>query len=210
MIHLCGLGARPPEETTLETLQVLGGCRAVFTDVADPEVFAWLKGHCRRLARAASAAEVLREARKGGEVGLAVWGHPQFSSALARSVLAAAREAGLPVAVAGAVSPVGSVFARSVSFLGGDYGYQGIQGYELGALLEQPDLLALDLPLVVYAEDAAAADWARFHELLRSRYPAAHAVSVFPNGAGPERRVTVGAPGAAREEGAVVLVPPAT
>lgn len=208
MIRICGLGTRPPEETTLETLQALGACRVVFSDVADKDVFAWLRGYCRALRRPAGAADVLAEARRGGEVGLAVWGHPQFSSRLARRVQEDARAAKLPFAVLGAISPIGSAFARSVSFLGGDYGYQGIQGYELETLLAAPALLTTSLPLVVYAERAPAAEWVRLFALLQASYPAAHELVIFPAGAGPERRAAVGALGAGRDEGAVLLVPP--
>lgn len=209
MIRICGLGTRPPEETTLETLQALEGCRVVFSDVADEGVFDWLKGYCRKLSRPKSAAEIVAAARKEGPVGLAVWGHPQFSSLLARRVQNEARKAGVPFTVAGAISPIGSAFARSVSFLGGDYGYQGIQGYELGTLLAKPGAMTTELPLVVYAEAAAAGDWSRFHDLLKSSYPAAHEVIVYPASGAPERRQTVGSLSEGRAEGAVVLVPPA-
>ena len=208
MIRICGLGTRPPEETTIETLQALEGCSVVYSDVADEVVFKWLKGYCRKLSRPKSAAEVVAAARKGGLVGLAVWGHPQFSSLLARRVQNEARKAGVTFTVAGAISPIGSAFARSVSFLGGDYGYQGIQGYELGALLAGPNLLTTELPLVVYAEMAPAAEWDRLHALLKSSYPATHEVIVYP-GAGLERRACVGALSEGRDEGAIILVPPA-
>ncbi|HEX4046314.1 MAG TPA: SAM-dependent methyltransferase [Elusimicrobiota bacterium] len=209
MIRICGLGTRPPDETTLETLQALEGCRVVFSDVADESVFAWLGGYCRRLSRPKSAADVVAAAHKGGPVGLAVWGHPQFSSLLARRVQNEARAAGVPFTVAGAISPIGSAFARSVSFLGGDYGYQGIQGYELSALLAAPGAMTTELPLVVYAEAAAARDWSRLHALLKSSYPAAHELIVYPASGGPERRLAVGSLGEGRDEGAVILVPPA-
>ena len=208
VIRICGLGTRPPEETTLETLQALEACRVVYCDVADEKVFAWLKGYCRRLARPRSAADVVAAARKGGPVGLAVWGHPQFSSLLARRVQNEARKAGVPFTVAGAISPIGSAFARSVSFLGGDYGYQGIQGYALDALLTEPSLLTTALPLVVYAEKAPAAEWKRLFDLLGRTYPAAHEVIAYP-GAAPEKRLAVSRLGELRGEGLILLVPPA-
>lgn len=208
VIRICGLGTRPPEETTLETLQALEGCSVVYSDVADEAVFSWLKGYCRRLSRPKSASEVVAAAGKGGPVGLAVWGHPQFSSLLARRVQNEARKAGVPFTVAGAISPIGSAFARSVSFLGGDYGYQGIQGYGLEALLEKPSLLTTRLPLVVYAEKAPAADWKRLFALLSRSYPAQHEVVVYP-GAGEERRVAVARLGELRDDGMILLVPPA-
>lgn len=209
VIRICGLGTRPPEETTLETLQALEGCRVVYSDVADEAVFSWLKGYCLKLARPKSAAEVVAAARKGGPVGLAVWGHPQFSSLLARRVQNEARKAGVPFSVAGAISPIGSAFARSVSFLGGDYGYQGIQGYELAALLTEPDLLTTALPLVVYAEKAPAAEWQRLFALLGRAYPARHEVIAYPGSGAPERRVAVASLGELRDEGLILLVPPA-
>lgn len=208
VIRICGLGTRPPEETTLETLQALEGCRAVYSDVADEAVFAWLKGYCRKLARPKSAAEVVAAARKDGPVGLAVWGHPQFTSLLARRVQNEARKAGVPFTVAGAISPIGSAFARSVSFLGGDYGYQGLQCYDLDTCLGDPEAVTDRLPLIVASEKAAPARWSKLFELLRARYPAAHEVRIYPVGSDAERVVAVGRLDAKALTGAIVLVPP--
>ncbi len=176
---ICGLGVQVPEETTLETLQALGDCRVVFSDLADAKAFAWLKGYCAVLRRSAKASEILAEARRGG-VGLAVWGHPQFSSSLARRVQASARKAGLTFRVLGAISPVGSAFARTVSFLGGDYGYQGLQAYEVATLLEDPKAFTPELPLVLYAEQAKPEQWRAALKAVGRGYADGHEVRVFP------------------------------
>ena len=126
-LYVCGLGVYPLLETTLEALQAFDACSAVYTDIADPRTLAWLKKWCRKLVPQASAAAVLAAARSKPPAALAVWGHPQFNSPLALEVERRARKAKLPFEVLGAISPIGSAFARSISFLGGDYGYQGIQ-----------------------------------------------------------------------------------
>ncbi len=209
MIRICGLGVYPPHETTLETLQILGDCRVVYCDLADRKAFAWLSGYCRSLKRPSGAAEVLRAAAGQGEVGLAVWGHPQFSSRLARQVQLACRRSRVAYRVTGSISPIGSAFARSVSFLGGDYGYQGIQAYELKTLLDDPKVLTNRLPLVVYAETAPRERWRSFFKLLRGGYPAEHEVKFYASDCCAQRALTVGQMDRLEPGGGVILVPPA-
>ncbi|MBI3554142.1 MAG: hypothetical protein HY077_16720 [Elusimicrobia bacterium] len=206
MIRICGLGVNPPAETTLETLQVLGACRVVYCDLADQKTFGWLKDYCRKVERPKSAAQVVAAAKIKGDVGLAVWGHPQFSSELARQVQLQSRKAKIPYQVIGAISPIGSAFARSVSFLGGDYGYQGIQAYELETLLADSKVLTTRLPLVVYAESAPRARWKKLFELLRERYPKDQEVRLYPVG-GRERIALAARIDGAALDGGVVLVP---
>jgi len=208
VIKICGLGVYPPQETTLETLQILGDCRVVFSDVQDEKAFKWLSGYCKELKRAAGAAAVMAAASRGGAVGVAVWGHPQFSSRLAREVELKCRKAKVPYEVSGAISPIGSVFARSVSFLGGDYGYQGIQAYDLETLLSDEKSLSPALPLVVYAEAAPPAAWRRLFGLLKSRYPAGHEIRSYAAGAPDERVLTVGRLKDSAPEFCALLVPP--
>lgn len=207
-LTICGLGTRPPHETTLETLQALGECAVVFSDVEDAAVFEWLKGYCAALKRPKSARDVVEAARKGA-AGLAVWGHPQFSSALARQVQLEARRAKLPFRVLGAISPIGSAFAESVSFLGGDYGYQGIQSYDVETLLERPASLTTRLPLVAFSEKGGAARWDRLFALLRERYGPAHEARLYRASKRGEEKTTVGALAGEGLAAAVVLVPPA-
>lgn len=208
LIKICGLGVYPPAETTLETLQLLETCRVVFCDAADPKLAKWLAGYCREVRRPKDAEEVLAEARKGGEIGLAVWGHPEFCSRLAREVQLRCRKAKVAYRAAGAISPVASAFARSVSFLGGDYGYQGIQAYELGTLLEDPKTLTPRLPLVVYAETAPAKEWERLFSLIRGLYPESLGVRFYPAAEPDERQATVGSLSKLKPSGGVLLVPP--
>jgi hypothetical protein len=210
LITICGLGVYPPAETTLETLQLLEACRVVFCDAADPKLSKWLAGYCREVRRPKDADEVLKEAKAGGEIGLAVWGHPEFCSRLAREVQLRCRKAKIPYRAAGAISPVASAFARSVSFLGGDYGYQGIQAYELSTLLEDPKALTPRLPLVVYAETAPGKDWDRLFSLINGLYPASLEVRFYPAAEPDERQATVGSLAALKPKGGVLLVPPET
>lgn len=201
---ICGLGVRVPEETTLESLQALSDCRVVFSDLDDKKARAWLAGYCRRLKTPSSAAEILSDAAEGG-VGLAVWGNPQSSSRLAREVELGAQKAGLAYRVLGAISPIGSVFARSVSFLGGDYGYQGIQSYDLEAVLENAKAATTELPLVLYAERGEPAKWKAALKRLAAGYPAGHKARLYAPEGESEAELSALKPG----DRCVILIPPA-
>lgn len=201
---ICGLGVRVPEETTLETLQALADCRVVFSDLDDKKARAWLGGYCKSLKTPKTASDVVKEAAAGG-VGLAVWGNPQSSSRLAREVELAAQKAGLAYRVLGAISPIGSVFARSVSFLGGDYGYQGIQSYDLQTVLDDAASATTELPLVLYAERGAAAKWKEALARLAPGYPAGHKARLYAPHGETEAALTALKPG----DRCVVLIPPA-
>lgn len=202
---ICGLGVRVPEEVTLESLQALADCRVVYCDLEDKKTRAWLGGYCRVLKTPGAAAEILSDAAKGGVVGLAVWGQPQFSSRLARETELAAVKAGVSYRVFGAISPIGSVFARSVSFLGGDYGYQGIQAYSVETLLADEKAARLDLPLVLYAEKTNASEWAAVLERLAGAYPKGHQGRMFA-AAGPERQAALTE--LKPSDSCVLLIPP--
>jgi len=202
---ICGLGVRVPEETTLESLQALADCRVVYSDLGDKKARAWLAGYCRSLKTPASAAAVLKDAAAGG-VGVAVWGNPQSSSRLAREVELGAQKAGLPYRVYGAISPIGSVFARSVSFLGGDYGYQGIQSYDLETVLEDAKAATTELPLVLYAERGEPAKWKAALSRLARSYPPGHKARLYAPAGESEGPLAALKPG----DRCVVLIPPAS
>ncbi len=201
---ICGLGVRVPEETTLETLQALADCRVVYCDLDDKKARAWLAGYCRVLKVPASAEEVVKDAMKGG-VGLAVWGQPQFSSRLARDVELAAVKADVSYRVFGAISPIGSVFARSVSFLGGDYGYQGIQSYDLQTLLDDAKASTTELPLVLFSERGEPARWAAALKRLAAGYPPGHKARLYGPQGESEAALSDLKPG----HRSVMLIPPA-
>lgn len=201
---ICGLGVRVPEETTLETLQALADCRVVYSDLDDKKARAWLAGYCKALKSPSSPAAVLKDAAKGG-VALAVWGNPQSSSRLAREVELAAQKTGLAYRVLGAISPIGSVFARSVSFLGGDYGYQGIQAYDLQTVLDDAKSATTELPLVLYAERGAPASWKAALKRLAAGYPAGHKATLYAPAGQTDAPLSELEPG----DRCVVLIPPA-
>lgn len=201
---ICGLGVRVPEETTVETLQALADCRVVYTDLEDKAGRAWLTGYCKALKTPRSAKEVVDAAAKGG-VGLAVWGHPQSSSRLAREVELAAQKSGVRYRVYGAISPIGSAFARSVSFLGGDYGYQGIQSYDVETLETDEDAATVELPLVLFAERAEPARWRKLLKRLAARYPARHRATLYAPAGETEGTLEELSPA----DRCVVLIPPA-
>ena len=206
-VRICGLGMRVPEETTLESLIALEECRVVYVAVKDPKGLAWLRKRMK-VKPARSAKEVVEDASSGGRVGLAVWGHPQFCSPLARDVEAALRERKLPFRVYGAVSPAGSAFARSVSFLGGDYGYQGAQCLELETLLADPSKLSQEMPLIVFAEHAAPARWQALAKLLAPLYPKKLELRAYPAGTDEEKILPLEKLGPKTLTGGILLVPP--
>lgn len=202
---ICGLGVRVPEETTLESLQALADCRVVYSDLDDKKARTWLAGYCKSLKTPASPAAVLKDAADGG-VGVAVWGNPQSSSRLARDIELGAQKAGLSYRVYGSISPIGSVFARSVSFLGGDYGYQGIQSYDLETVLEDAKAATTELPLVLYAERGAPAKWKTALARLAKGYPAGHKARLYAPAGETEAALTALKPG----DRCVILIPPAS
>ncbi|MFI5345240.1 MAG: SAM-dependent methyltransferase [Elusimicrobiota bacterium] len=208
-VRLCGLGMRVPEETTLESLIALGECREVFCRVEDPRYYRWLASQGIRLKRPKNAAQIVAAARNaGGPVGLAVWGHPQFNSRFAREAEIALRDAGLPYRVYGSISPVGSAFARSVSFLGGEYGCLGLRCLDLESLLSDASVAATRLPLIVFSEKSPAARWTALFGWLRERYPASHEARVYHCGSDAEVLTPVGKLKAKGFSGAILLVPP--
>jgi hypothetical protein len=207
-VRLCGLGARVPEETTLEALIALGDCRQVFCRVEDPRFSRWLTAQGISWKRPKSAAEVVAAARKnGGPVGLATWGHPQFNSRFAREVELGLKAAGLPYRVYGAVSTVGAVFSRSTTFLGGDYGVNGIQCYELESFLSDSASAASRFPLIVFSEKSRAVRWSAFFDRLKTLYPAAHEARVYHHGDDAEISLPVGKLTAKGFSGATVMMP---
>ena len=207
-VRLCGLGARVPEETTLEALIALGECREVFCRVEDARFSRWLSNQGISWKRPKSAAQVVAAARAGvGPVGLATWGHPQFNSRFAREVELGLKTAGLTYRVYGSVSTVSSVFARSTTFLGGDYGVNGIQCYDLEAFLADSSSAASRFPLIVFAEKSRAARWSAFFDRLRTLYPAGHMACVYHHGSDAEIRTPVGKLTAKGFSGATVMMP---
>lgn len=207
-VVICGLGTHPVRETTLETLMALGACDEVHLKLADRAARAWIGGYCRNPKPAARAAAVAAAAKRGKTVGVAVWGHPQFTSGYAREVEAACRRAKVPFEVLAAISPVASVFARAIEFFGGDYGHQGVQAYDLETLAADPSVVTPRLPLVTYAEDAPAARWEALRAVLAALYGARHRVAAQAVGADDLTWTTVDALRGTLSGGAVLYLPP--
>jgi hypothetical protein len=208
-VRICGLGTRVLEETTLEALIALGECRRVFCSLEDPRALRWLRARGVKAEKPRTAAAVAAAARKeDGPVGVAVWGHPQFTSRFARELELLLKREGLDYRVYASVSPIGAAFARSVSFLGGDYGHQGMQCYDLESLLSQPPALTTRLPLIVFSEKSSAARWSDLFALLRGSYAPGHEARVYHWGSDEEIRTPVGKLAAKGFSGAVILVPP--
>lgn len=206
-IRICGLGVDPREDATVEALLALESCRVVFTDIADAGAVAWLKPFCRDLRKAAGAAGIAAAARSSGAVGLAVWGHPQSTSVLAREVQALACRMKIPYRVFAGMSPMGGVLCRSVLFLGGMEGMNGMRSCSLAEFFKHPDIVADGMPLVVFAETASKADWTEFARLLRAHYPGGHVVSVHPLANREASRVRLEDLAAEGPGGALIYVP---
>ncbi len=170
-VLIFGLGAHPPDDATVETLSALESCWRVYCDLGDASHWRWLRRYCPQLRRPKSAAQILAAARRRPGVGLAVWGHPRYTSSLARQVEALGRKQGVSTRVFPAQSPISVVLARARIFLGGDEGFQGIQAYSLDGLLDHPDWLVTRLPAVVFSERGLRQDWERVKKRLAKKYP---------------------------------------
>jgi hypothetical protein len=208
-VSLFGLGARVPEETTLETLMELADCPAAFAALPPGRSWRWLRKHCPGLRRATSPETVIAAARRSGAAGVAVPGNALFSGTFAARLLEACRRKKIAVRVYGALSPIGDVFARAVCFLGDEYGYQGIQSFSLERLLGEPSAYSPRLPLVVYADRARREDWRRLGAALARRLPPDHPAHVYPSDRPLGALATAGTLGRAMRAGGVVLIPPA-
>jgi hypothetical protein len=194
VLKICGLGAHPPGETSLEVLGALRGCDKVYLDVDDRALEDWLRPWCRRLRPASSLGETLERRVKAlldgidGTVGVAVWGHPLLTSPLGIELVRKARPLGIRVEIPGAISPIGSAFAKAAAFFGGDYGHHGIQACSIDVLLGGSLPLDPDLPLIVFGESPEQGAWSRLGGRLSTLYPGVGTVRVFPHGA-PESKV---------------------
>lgn len=169
VLHVCGLGPRPPHETSLETLQAIAACRVVYSDLSAGAERRWLKSWCRELRRPSGPAEVVAELKRGGAVGLAVWGHPQLNSALARGAAARAAAAGLAVRTYGAISPFSSAMARRSGFFGDDFGLGGLNALSVGTFLSAKEPPDPDMPLILFGEPGKPARWRQALARLRGR-----------------------------------------
>jgi hypothetical protein len=188
VLQLCGLGAHPPGETTLEVLQALESSDRVVFEPDDPELKRWLKRWCPKLIDSSSLGEttgeqadaVLKDLR--GVVSVAVWGHPLLSSELGLELARRARGSRVELRIPGAVSPIGSAFAKASAFFGGDYGYRGIQACSLEEALG--DGLELDggLPIVVFGSATRPDDWDKVGRRLEKIFAKGLKARVFPCG----------------------------
>lgn len=204
-LRVFGLGLRPSEDVTLEALQALEACAAVYHDLEDPAQRAWLERALPGAKPAPAAAALAREA-KTRAVGLAVWGHPQHASETARLALAAARAAKVPAASWCANSPAARAIAKSATFIGRDEGYGGAVSVPAAALGREGRAARRELPLIVYDQRGAAATWEAAARALAPLYPEGHEARVFPC-EGEERRVKVRELGALRGGAAVMILP---
>ncbi len=162
VVRVFGLGARVPEETTLETLVALNDGPGFAS--CDAAQWRWLRSQCAGLKRAASPEAVLAAARQDGETSVAIAGAFPLTTPFAVRLLALAKKAGIIVRITPSVSPVGSAYARAQYCLGGDYGYQGLQFCTAKRFLADPGFREPTLPLVIYG--VAQADLKRLTALL--------------------------------------------
>lgn len=207
-LELCGLGVRPAEDTTLETLEALRGCSEVYAELADPASFAWLKSLFPGVKKAPGAAGLVKAAGSA-RVGLAVWGHPLYCSRLAREVQLLAQKKGVACRMSAAVSPVGRALTSGPDFFGGAQGNQAYQGYDLETLLEPESRPAPELPLVVYAEAGSPASWKRLAARLAPLYPPGHKALLTSLPQGDSKELALAELGAAAPKGALLQVLPA-
>ena len=203
-IVICGLGAVPSEEATLEALAALGGCDEVFT-ILDAGSHRWLRGLLGKGETFSGPAGLLAAARRG-RAGLAVWGHARTTSAQAEEVERLCAAEGVACSVLSSVSPLSSAAARAVCLLGWEKGTEkGLQAYDLEAYLKA-DVRA-SFPLVVFSETAQTADLKALAGALLKRYPKRHPILLF-SASGVERVLALEELSAAAFSGGCVFVAP--
>ena len=105
---LCGLGPRPPQQTTLQVLRALESCDAVY----GPPLAPFLKTRPLR-----SLAEAVKKARTA-RIGVGLAGHPVDAGAQAAELERLAREAGVPVRLLPGMTPFGAGLAAEKRPLG--------------------------------------------------------------------------------------------
>lgn len=153
LVRLHGLGARVPEETTLETLAALSGAPAAFAALPPGPEWRRLKALCPGLRRAASPAAVVAAAERNGEAVLAVRAGALFDDGFVERLLAACRRRGAAVRLTPFVSPIGAEYARAGFCLGGDYGYQALAACSEKRLRAEPERATSAMPFVVHSPE---------------------------------------------------------
>ena len=183
MLLLCGLGARPRLDLSLETLDLLERSAAVFTDLSAGADFDWLKRLVPSLRPLRSDAEALRSARRG-EAAAALRGHPMTSPAAAR-LSRRCRAAGVPFRSLAAVSPLGGALARAVAFAVRNWGHLGFDCRSLEDCASGKGRLSPAVSTVVYST-APRPDWTPLSALARGSYSSRHPAWLV-GGEGAER-----------------------
>ncbi len=168
-ILVVGAGVDPVRDLTLETLEALSACSAVFVSVKNRGHFEWLKRLLPEARPAASPGEVAAAALKG-RVAVVTWSHPRFSCRFTAALTALARARNIPVKMLPCVSPIGKTISEFAVLMGGHkYGTDGMEALELQTLLDRPDRDWVKLPTVIYAETAAPAHWEEAFRVVRRK-----------------------------------------
>lgn len=152
-LYLCGLGPLPERTATVQTLQALASCDAVYYEGAKEQLEPLLHRYCRdvRPAGPSSSKGIEGRVRRGETIGLVAPGIPLAFGDLAAGLLARCRHEGLSVHCLAAMSHADMLLAHT-----GD-----VLGYELGGV-----------SIIDHAALAGAADLNAGHPLFVALSPA--------------------------------------
>jgi hypothetical protein len=203
----CGLGAHPPLEATLETVNAIDAAVEVFTNIQDKKIRAWIKSYSKKLTFTDDAAKVARAAKQR-HICLAVWGHPIYTSAFSCDVLNRVRSQATPSEIIASLSPITSSFSRSLSFFGDTYGHTGMRTYELSTFIKMRRFVPSHIPLTIFAEPGIKAPWAKLIATLIKGYGKAHRAHLFVHDGPYEQVLALKDIPSTKLGGAVLMVPP--
>ncbi len=117
-VVICGLGIDPASDASLEALRELGRCDLVFCGLPGRRVRSWLRGLVGSARPWPRPEALIREARRGSRVGLAVWGHPRITSRLALAAESLCARRGVRCRIVAGISPLSDLLARRRAGLG--------------------------------------------------------------------------------------------
>jgi hypothetical protein len=172
---ICGLGAQPKEEFSLETLEALERCAAVYSDLGPGEDFRWLSRLLPKLKSLTDPAAVVARARKE-LVGAAVWGHPRASSGVGGQLAALCARGKIDYRLLASVSPLGNALSQALGFAVRNWGHLGLDCQELGHCLSGASRVLPAVSTVIYCAGARPGAWSLLHAALRGGYPPDHKV----------------------------------
>ncbi|MFI5349849.1 MAG: SAM-dependent methyltransferase [Elusimicrobiota bacterium] len=209
-LRLISLGADPPRNLTLDSLQAIGSCDVLFVNVCSDLLMDLLVTFCpgevrpitfiSKNTRKACARTILAALGPGRTVGYASYGHVMLYGPLTELLTRMSRRNGIPFTASAGVSIIDRVLADSGVVLGD--AFRGFQLYDASDLAEGTLPLNGAAALAVYIEEVhgeeRSAFYGRVQETILTAYPAAHEALLWGSD-GSVQRLRVGELAAAHE-----------